>query len=96
MRAHKLTFQALWRILCPKFLAFLAEQEFDDAEKYPDFASNPADLEHVLGSHSTSRHLNSFCKKFGDDKNFGFRWTCVDMVFTLLMFTRGIRNGDWE
>ena len=33
MRIHKLTFQAIWRLIYPQFLNFLEDEEFDKAEE---------------------------------------------------------------
>ncbi|CAG9825834.1 unnamed protein product [Phaedon cochleariae] len=96
MRAHKLTLQAFWHLLHPLFLNFLDEQDFSEADSLSSREVNLDDLREYVSSPSLLKYLSSFLKNRSEaDKNFKLWWMYIDMVLTLLMFTRGIRAGDW-
>ncbi|CAG9814726.1 unnamed protein product [Phaedon cochleariae] len=97
MRAHKLTLQALWRILYPQILAYLEDHHFEDEEELRLIFDNPEYLRDYLQSSEVLSHITDFLKqRCEEDKNFALWWSYMDMVFILLMLTRGIRDGDWD
>ncbi|CAG9823189.1 unnamed protein product [Phaedon cochleariae] len=97
MRAHKLTLQALWRILYPQILAYLEDHHFEDEEELRPIFDNPEYLRDYLQSSEVLSHITDFLKqRCEEDKNFALWWSYMDMVFILLMLTRGIRDGDWD
>ena len=97
MRAHKLTFQAFWRLLYPQIVRFLEDNHNDDAVELMLNADNPEFLRDYLQSSQVLPHLTEFLvQRCEEDKNFSLWWTYIDMVFILLMLTRGIRSGDWD
>ena len=77
MRAHKLTLQALWRLLMPSLLAFVAEVDsevhdeispflnVDDPERIPELTS-------VLQEERFHAVLCDFLKGKDEDVNFTF------------------------
>ena len=104
MRAHKLTVQALWRMLIPKFMNFLSSQNpdmsmvmHDEIKKYSEGENNISDLMNLLQTDEWRGYLSVFVKEESDNSvNFSFWWKYMEMVSILLMFTRAQRDGDWE
>ncbi|CAG9818890.1 unnamed protein product [Phaedon cochleariae] len=86
MRAHKLTLQALWRILYPQILANLEDHHFEDEEELELIFDNPEYLRDYLQSSEVLSHITDFLKqRCEEDKNFALWWSYMDMVFILLM-----------
>ena len=101
MRAHKLTLQALWRLLLPTFLLFAAES---DKECHDEVSAMAADenLERIpelitcLTKERFQKLLKDFIASKCDEVNFVFWWNYMDMVSILLHFTRAQRDGIWD
>ena len=101
MRAHKLTLQALWRILLPKFLLYAEESDKEchdgvaamaadeDQERIPELITS-------LKEERFHRLLQDFVESKSNDVNFVFWWCYMDMVSILLQFTRAQRDGIWD
>lgn len=97
IRAHKLTLQAFWRRIYPQFMNFLEEQDSTEAGNLSTKAANVDELREYLSSPIALKYLSTFLQEKSEvDKIFNLWWTYIDMVLTLLMFTRGIRGGDWK
>ena len=95
MRAHKITIQALWRKIIPKFMDFLSTQNpdvakvmNDEIKKYRDGEKNYADLMSLLQTDEWREYLSKFVKEESEKSvNFSFWWKYMEMVSILLMFT---------
>ena len=97
IRAHKLTFQALWHLLLPDLLNFLQEKDFDLKNDILQAAEvDECDL--LVSLLCTSRFQEQFSLYIEekDDPNFNFWWQYLQMVSALLMFTRAQRDGLWD
>lgn len=100
VRAHKLCFQALWRVLLPKLNAYL-ELHDNDLKKYLLEISQSPDKDEMdeLVSILCSTRFQSLMTAFvdsNDDPNFQFWWQYMEMVGILLLFVRAQRDGLWE
>lgn len=97
MRAHKLTYQALWQILMPMFRDWLRSKHpllLDEIDKEID---DPLKLAEVLASDIFQGQLDNFMKsRSNDDVNFAFWIGYMNMISILLRFTRALRDGKWE
>jgi hypothetical protein len=99
-RAHKLTFQAMWKILYPQFHSFLQIHDGELAEKLTTHSSNGGldginDLITQLSEPRFYRAKEAFTEEKGKNINFKFWWHYLEMVSILLMFTQAQRDGDW-
>ena len=89
MRAHRLMLQALWRIMAPTLLLFVAEVDKECHDQLSKLAANE-DRERIpeLMTLLTQEHFHKLMKDFIDtkskDMNFTFWWRYMDMVSTLL------------
>jgi len=95
MRAHKLTFQALWRLLLPQFLDYLEQHESDFKQELDNAVASADDTE-LIAFVSTDRFqavTSKFMSTLKDNVNFAFWWQYMEMVSVLLMFTRAQRDG---
>ena len=102
IRAHKLSLQALWRLLLPHLLLFLrtsnggfytkimmAKEDPDD-ENIPNFVT-------MMMSNIFQEVMSMFINaRSENDPNFAFWWQYMKMVTILLMFTRAQRDGIWD
>jgi len=101
MRAHKLTLQALWRIVAPTFLVFVAEMDKECHDQLSKMAvdANPEQIPEMI-TFLMQEQFNKLMKDFVDSKsedvNFIFWWRYMDMVSILLQFTRAQREGLWD
>lgn len=94
MRAHKLTFQALWRILTPQFIAYLQENGIDSDELKIIYEGNKT-LQSFLKDNF--HLLSELIQKNSEEKpNFAFWWSYLEIVSILLMFTKGIPDCQWK
>ena len=96
MRGHKLTLQALWRLLVPKLLIFIKATDQGLEKDLQDGLSN--DGTDVLLRLCVSPHFSNAMDSFvssNDNPNFQFWWTYMKMVKILLLFTRAHREGLW-
>ena len=95
MRAHKITIQALWRIIIPRFMEFLnckdpdmAKKINDEIKKFKDGENSCIDLMLLLQTGEWREYFSTFVKQECDKSvNFCFWWMYIEMVSTLLMFT---------
>lgn len=89
MRAHKLTLQALWRLLMPSLLSFVAEadEEFHTCLSRMATDDDPqtiTELSTFLVQEMVRNLLHDFVESRSDDVNFSFCWQYLDMVAILL------------
>lgn len=101
MRAHKLTVQALWRVLLPAFLSFAEELDkncFDAvaAMVADEDIENIPELIATLKSEGFQKLLENFVESKSNDVNFIFWWDYMNMVTIILQFTRAQREGIWD
>ena len=97
MRVHKLTYKALWQLLLPAFLAFVENKDPELAKMVSEECKNPEILIDLLTKHHVTSLLREFSRKESEkDVNFSFWWQYLEMISTLLLFTRSLRDGLWE
>jgi hypothetical protein len=97
MRSHKLTLQAMWRILLPQLLQYINEEKRELRQEIEDNVQKE-DTDALL-SLLASKQFRDLVDGFvasSDGSNFQFWWTYMKMVEILLMFTRASRDGDWK
>lgn len=99
MRAHKITLQALWRMLTPLFRRSCGRSNPDLAEKISHLLPL-GQFKELIACFKTSEFkaaLDEFvAQKSEENVNFKFWWSYMKMVSTLLQFTRAQREGNWE
>ena len=97
MRTHKLTLQALWRILMPQLLQFIQQEDAQLKDEIENKSSLETleDLTTLLASPRFRVILDEFIAS-NKNPNFKFWWEYMKMVEILLHFTRAQRNGNWE
>ena len=100
MRAHKLILQALWRLLMPSLLSFVAEADADchaclsrmaagdDSQTIPELIT-------FLDQDKSRKLLAGFVESRYDVVNVSFWWQYMDMV-AILLHTRAQRDGIWQ
>jgi len=95
MRAHKLTFQAMWQILLPQLLDHLKESDRD--------LGNEIRTKHgeaLITLLATGRFHDAMAEfithRATDSVNFTYWWNYMEMVVVLLMYTRAQRDGLWN
>ena len=98
MRAHKLTLQALWRLLMPSLLSFVAEGDADchaclSRMTADDDSQTIPELITYLDQEKFRKLLAGFVESRSDVVNFSFWWQYMDMVAILLQYTRAQRDG---
>lgn len=101
MRAHKLTLQALWQLMLPTLLLFAAESRDECHNEISAMAAddNPEMIPQLITCLKQEQFhslLKDFIASKSEDVNFVFWWNYMDMVSTLLQFTRAQRDGLWE
>lgn len=97
MRIHKLTYQALWRILLPKFLGFLETEYFEIYEKISNMPDDVILAMILYESIEIEKYLKLFLEKESEKNvNVSLWLTYIESVSILLMFTRSVRDGDWK
>lgn len=97
MRSHKLTLQAMWRILLPQLLQYINKEKRELRQEIEDNVQKE-DTDALL-SLLASKQFRDLVDGFvasSDGSNFQFWWTYMKMVEILLMFTRASRDGDWK
>jgi len=67
MRVHKLTFQALWRILYPQILDFLETHDVNKAEELKSATPSTYELEELLECNDMRNHLSKFFKQWCEE-----------------------------
>lgn len=99
MRGHKLTAQSLWNVILPKFRLYL-DSDSEGSDLLEKIDSNIDDLISLLVTLEQSDFNNKmqlFILEEGDkDVNFKFWWTYLEMVSVLLLFTRSMRDGNFD
>lgn len=95
MRAHKLSLQALWRVLMQTHLSEYLQRHDAVLQHIPT-----SDI-HMLIEHATTETFQKVMADFGEELteqnvNYSYWWKYMEMVFILLMFTRAQREGNWE
>ncbi|KAG1649705.1 UPF0764 protein C16orf89 [Nymphon striatum] len=103
VRAHKLTWQALWQLLLPQFISFLEEKTLELQKRILDMIQE-ANLKEdqkfdTLVSTLSSPEftdLAAFVKGKEEDSNFMYLWCYMEMVSILMRFVRPQRDGLWE
>ena len=102
MRAHKITFQALWQLLLPHFLAYVEVRDQKLKENLdrcvqPSGKVDTGRMCDLLMSEDYNLIVLSFLKsKKEKDPLFRFWWQYMKMVQILLLFTRAQREGQWD
>ena len=98
MRAHKITFQAIWACLLPQLLSYLEEHNKDLNHQIQVADSEEDDLElmTVLVNPAFQKAMHSFITQQGHNPNCAFWFTYLELVSILLLFTRASRDGHWE
>jgi hypothetical protein len=98
MRAHKLTAQALWKILLPSFLLFVANKDVNHSQILNDIMNEQRDI----GSSLEELQNTVFREYFIDfreeitNPNVFFWWSYLDLVSILLELTKSEREGLWD
>jgi hypothetical protein len=97
MRAHKMTLQAMWRILLPQLLLFIEDKNPDLKSKMDEKEGNSTteDLISLLAEKDFRDAMEAFLAT-KENPNFKFWWSYMQMVQILLLFTRAQRDGIWE
>ena len=99
MRAHKLTLQALWCLLVPSRLSFVAEADCHaclSRMAADDDSHTISELITCLDQDKFRKLLAGFVESRSDVVNFSFWWQYMDMVAILLQYTRAQRDDIWE
>ena len=63
MRVHKLTYQALWQLLIPNFLAFVENKNLELAKMVSEECKNAETLIELLTKHQVTSLLREFSQK---------------------------------
>ena len=101
MRAHKLTLQALWHIVAPTFLLFVAEVDRECHDQLSNMAADDnreriLEMITFLMQDKFHKLMKEFVDSKSEDVNFIFWWRYMEMVSILLQFTRAQRDGLWD
>ena len=99
VRAHKLTLQAMWRILIPQLLDFIGDKYGTLKERIIEKSVQDHDfvgLISILESEEFTSVINAFVASKGNDINFRYWWSYMQMVQILLLFIRAQRDGVWN
>lgn len=95
MRAHKITLQALWRMLVPLLLRSCERTNADLARQISHLLSSVQHVNGLITSLKSPEFQTVFdefvVQKSQENVNFKFWWNYMEMVSTLLDFT--VRNG---
>ena len=94
LRAHKITFQAMWRILLPQLLDYAKDSDNEFANQLNN--DNTEELVLILATNQFKTPLQSFLERYTTNVNCKFWWDYMQMVQLLLMFNRAQRDGLWE
>ena len=97
MRAHKITLQSLWRMLMPLLLRSCERSNLDLAWQISHLLSSAQvnELITILKSPELQTVFDAFvAQKSQENVNFRFWWSYIEMVSTLLDFTRAQRRGQ--
>ena len=98
MRAHKLTYQAMWEMLAPLITEYLDEnnstlsQQINKAVNEKDYE----ELATIFVSESFQNVMNAFLNDKCKNPNSALCYSYMELVSILLLFTRAQREGDWN
>jgi len=97
MRVHKITLQVLWKIIMPKLkdqIGHTNPQLMQDIKG----KTSDGDLDTLISLLETDEFRDAMTVFINskDNVNFQFWWSYIQMVHTLLLFTRAQRDGNWE
>lgn len=97
MRIHKLTVQAMYRVLVPKLQDFLNKRDQDLANRLLALLSSSGtdDLVTLLCTAEFREAVDAFVESTSSS-NFKFWWSYIQMVELLLLFTSAQRDGLWQ
>lgn len=97
IRAHKLTFQAMWRILLPQLQSFIGQnnQQLNRKMEAVVADDNVQNLITLLETKDFRDAVNAFVAS-KDNANFQFWWSYMQMVEVLLLYIRAQRDGIWN
>ena len=100
MRAHQLTLQALWRLLMPSLLAFVAEADADCHDYLSRMAADDdsqtiPELIKIWDQDKFSKLPADFVESRYDVVNFCF-WWLYGYGRNTVAYTRAQRDGIWE
>ena len=100
MRAHKITFQAMWQLLMPQFIQFLAVHNRSEELKQKIIKTDHADTDDDLVALFTTAAFQEVVKSFEEKKipnpNYALWFTYLHMVSALLLLTGADREGIWD
>ena len=96
IRVHKITLQALWRILLPQLVSFMDDNNPDMKDMVFNMKNGPTEeLISLLASKEFESVMQAFITA-NTNPNFMFWWGYMQMVRILLLFTRAQRDGIWD
>ena len=96
MRAHKITSQALWRLFLPPLLEFLKDSDREIYDEIIAIKTDHVSIElalEMLQTDAVRQKIAEFKANSNRDPSLVFWMSYLDMVSTLLMFTRAERDG---
>jgi hypothetical protein len=96
MRAHNITSQAVWGLLLPPLLEFLKDSDREIYDEIIAIKTDHVSIELVgemLQTDAVRQKIAEFKATSNRDPSLVFWMSCLDMVSTLLMFTRAERDG---
>ncbi len=102
MRVHKLTLQALWRMLMPRILDYIEESDVEYYEQISSMCDDPdpgmtTELAALLKHERFQKPLEEFlARESGAHATVSFWLQYMEMVSILLLFTRALRDGIWN
>ena len=102
MDVTRITLQAMWQLILPQVLAFIAEKDNELTQNLERSVQSNSKEEYftLLDLLSSSRYqalLSSFITTKKDkNPNFEYWWNYTEMVRTLLLFIRARREGLWQ
>lgn len=99
MRAHKLTYQALWRILIPKFMEYLKTNgKQKQAESLQSLCGDDADgFLKFFEEEENQKSVDEFLRVISKNNATTAFWVqYIEYVSVLLDFTRSLRDGVWK
>ena len=101
-RVHKITLQAMWQLILPQVLAFIAEKDNELKQNLERSVQSNSKEEYLklLDLLSSTRYqalLSSFITTKKDkNPNFEYWWNYMEMVRILLLFIRAQREELWQ
>ena len=95
MRAHKLTCQAMWELLAPHLIKDLDSRDKDLGQQISKSITDK-DYDQLFITQHFRETIISFVDSKSENPNFALWWGYLEMVSTLLMFTRAQRDGNWD